>query len=165
MCLGCVLSPCVAVVECFFLVLSQQIDFSFLLPAFFLTGVLLVIWHPGTKAKSSSAGGISCLVPGYSFRGRPAVSKGPRVLCFRLHDRRKRCERYVIARLLAFGDLLVVHFLIRNAYNFTTPIIIRLTRNLATYVNYLYQFLRRSSTDVTRPGCHYQRPTSLTQNT
>ena len=52
------------------------------------------VWHPGTKAKSRSAGGISCLAPGYSFRGRSAVKKGTRVM---------------------------------------------------------YQFLRRSSTDVTRP--------------
>jgi hypothetical protein len=36
-------------------------------------------WHPGTKAKSRSADGISCLGPGYFFEGRPADIKGPGV--------------------------------------------------------------------------------------
>ena len=51
--------------------------------------------------------------------------------CFRLHDRRKR---YVIAHPLEFSDLLVVHFLVRNAYNLIAPIIKRLTRNLSSHV-------------------------------
>ena len=45
--------------------------------------------------------------------------------------RGKYSLRYVIAHLLAFSDLLVVHFLIRNAYNaynFIAPPIIRKAR-------------------------------------